>query len=281
MTQITSRRSVTSEQPRNPTGRFTSETGRQCGSLTSISKASAARRNGLRGGRPRKVGPAHQYVVRERLARLEPREPLANLDGSTVERIDTATARLLILRYEWLGTLGRPRACYGLYSREGDLMGAVTFGNPAGNGARQLCGPEWRDQVIALERGACVHWAPRNAATFLLRRAVRLAHRDFGWSIFLAYADPSAGEIGTIYQASNWFYIGTGRQGRARDRFMRPDGRVVDERMLRHGGLRLADVVGWRRVSAPAKHRYVWFEGAEAATLRQACRARTRAYPKR
>jgi len=46
---------------------------------------------------------AHQRVIREREAS---RSPLASLDGCTVRAIDAATARPIILRYEWLG--GRP-----------------------------------------------------------------------------------------------------------------------------------------------------------------------------
>ena len=71
------------------------------------------------------------------------------------------------------------------------------------------------------------------------RHAVKLAHKEHGWEIFYAYADPEAGEIGTVYQASNWKYLGPSRAGRDREKLVRPNGHVVDERQLRSGGVKL------------------------------------------
>jgi hypothetical protein len=200
--------------------------------------------------RPRK---AHQRIIRERAAQQDPREPLASLDGCTVAEVTRRDAARIILRYEWLGTMGRARVWYGLRAPHGELLGVVGFGGTA---------PQDLREAVVLERGACVHFAPRNAGSFLIRRAVRLAHREHGWSTFVAYADPDAGEIGTVYQACGWSYTGQGGRpnARKRDQFVRPDGRRVDERMLRHLGLKLADVP-WRRVQTAAKHRYVWVEG--------------------
>lgn len=48
----------------------------------------------------------------------------------------------------------------------------------------------------ALARGACVHWAHPHAASHLIAKACKPAHQQFGWSVFFAYADPMAGEIG-------------------------------------------------------------------------------------
>ena len=126
---------------------------------------------------------AHQRIIRDRAAESAPREPLANLDGCTVSPVTRAQAKPIILRYEWLGTLGRAKVWYGLHAPDGELLGVVGFG---GTAPRDLPGS------IILERGACVHWAPKNAASFLIRRAVRLAHREHGWTTFVAYADPDA-----------------------------------------------------------------------------------------
>lgn len=200
---------------------------------------------------------AHQYQIRTRAMATEPRDPLPSLAGCTVEPVTRREAMPIILRYEWLGTMGRARVWYGLRAPSGELLGVVGLG---GTAPRDLPG------AVVLERGACVHWAPRNAASFLIRRAIRAAHHEQGWTTFVAYADPDAGEIGTIYQALGWSYVGQGAgrsPGRKRDHFVRPDGRKVDERMLRHGGVRLDDVLGWKRVQSSPKHRYVWIEGGE------------------
>jgi hypothetical protein len=219
---------------------------------------------------------AHQRLIHERAALQDPRPELESLAGCTVEPITRAEAKPIILRFEWLGTMGAATAWYGLRSPTGELLGAVGFGRA--NVARDLAK---LGRAVCLQRGACVHYAPRNAASFLIRRAVKLAAREHAWQIFYAYGDPSAGEVGQIYQALSWSYVGTsaGRSpGRKRDQFIRPDGRKVDERMLRHGGLKLADVIGWKRVQASPKFRYVWIEDPK---LRASSTLPRLPYPKR
>lgn len=232
------------------------------------------------------AGLAYQRAIRDIEARNEPRVVLQNLDGCSVQRISTPEARRLILRYEWLRTMGRAVACYGLRGPDGVLLGATCFGWPAGIESRDICGREHRGTAICLERGACVHWAPSNAASFLIRHAVRLAHRDYGWEIFYAYADEDAGEIGTVYQASNWKYIGQGvgrTPGRFREDFRAPDGKILSSRTLRHRGLTKKQVLadGWEVVCRPPKHKYVWFEGRRHRFLERSCRYPFLPYPKR
>jgi hypothetical protein len=48
--------------------------------------------------------------------------------------------------------------------------------------------------ALCLERGACVHWAPKNAASFLISRAVKFLHRTLGVVRFFAYAGCGSGE---------------------------------------------------------------------------------------
>jgi hypothetical protein len=45
--------------------------------------------------------------------------------------------------------------------------------------------------------------------------------------------------------------------------------------------VKLGDVLGWERVTAPPKHKYVHFEGPDAEALKAACRYPFRRYPQR
>lgn len=231
---------------------------------------------------------AHQRVIREQRAVAKPRLPIPSLAGCYVAPITSAEAKVIILEYEWLGTLGRAAATYGLFSASGELIGATAFGWPSAVESRDVCGKELRDKAVCLERGACVHYAPPNAASFLITNAVRQAHRDRGWEIFYAYADPEAGEIGTVYQACNWFYIGQGvgrTPGRPREYWLRPDGSMVSNRTLRHKRMKIADAIalGWVRVPKHPKHKYVHFEGSHyrRKALLGLLRYPPQAYPKR
>lgn len=231
---------------------------------------------------------AHQRLIRERRAATDPRAPIASLSGCHVVPVSTADARRVILEYEWLGTLGRAAATYGLVAPSGDLLGVACFGWPASPESRDICGRDLRDAAVCLERGACVHYAPPNAASFLIAGAVRQARKDHGWEIFYAYADPEAGEIGTVYQACNWLYIGQGvgrTPGRPREYWLRPDGSIVSTRTLRHRKMKKADAEaqGWVRIPKHPKHKYVHFDGSHSrvAALRRALRYPPLPYPKR
>lgn len=231
---------------------------------------------------------AHQRVLRERRAEENPRLQIPSLAGCVVGPISTADAKAIILEYEWLGTLGRAVATYGLFSASGELLGATAFGWPSAAESRDVCGRDLREKAVCLERGACVHFAPPNAASYLITQACRLARQDGGWEIFYAYADPEAGEIGTVYQACNWLYIGQGvgrTPGRPREYWLLPDGSMLSSRSLRHRKMKVADAValGWVRVPKHPKHKYVHFEGSPTRRrmLRGLLRYPVLPYPKR
>lgn len=231
---------------------------------------------------------AHQRVIRERQAAQEPRPQMRSLAGCWVEPISRDDAERIILKYEWLGTMGRSVATYGLRGPGGELLGTAVFGWPSAVQSRDICGQAYRDVAVCLERGACVHYAPPNAASFLIANAVKQAARDRGWRIFYAYADPEAGEIGTVYQACNWLYIGQGvgrTPGRLREDWRLPDGTELSSRSLRHRKMKRADALqlGWRPVYKHPKHKYVHFEGSRSdrSALRAALRYPPTDYPKR
>lgn len=237
---------------------------------------------------PGSADKAHQRIIRENLSEVEPREQLRNLRGCRVEQISTDAARSVILKYEWLGTMGRCVATYGLLTEDDDLLGAAVFGWPAAVQSRDICGKQNRQLAICLERGACVHYAPSNAASFLIANSVKQAANDHGWKIFYAYADPEAGEIGTVYQACNWLYIGQGvgrTPGRFREDWQLPSGKVLSSRSLRHRKMKRTDALeaGWKPVYKHPKHKYVHFEGtkSERRELLRSLRYPTQPYPKR
>jgi hypothetical protein len=171
---------------------------------------------------------AHQRKIREYYQQVEPRRAAADLIGYAIETISRQDAMQLILRYEWLGTIGSATHFIGLLSPTREIEGVACFGyGPAGN-IRQLIGAP----ALCLERGACVHYAPRNAASFLINGACKLVYRITGAGLFFAYADPTAGEYGGVYQAAGWAYIGQGldgKKGRGRRYKVLPPGADPDD----------------------------------------------------
>ena len=195
-----------------------------------------------------------------------PRPKLDTLAGCTVAQVEPERVRDLIVRYEWMGTIGRANAAYALFAPDGEILGAELFGLTAGTRAGLMCGPENAHLAICLERGACVPWAPRNAPSFLIRRAVKLAAQEHGWRIFYAYADPSAGEVGEIYRTLSWLYLGHGVGRGKGNRWVitDPSGHTLHDRAVHRNGWKIADVrkwPGWKVEPVPQKHKFVWFEG--------------------
>lgn len=244
------------------------------------------------------IGKAYQRTLREKFL---DREPLRNevLPQSRVVPLTYHEARSIILKYEWLGTMaGGTRACYGLkYGQE--VLGVTCFD-------RHGCSSAAHDIVtvpaktICLARGACVPHAPKNAGSYLIRHAIEQAHADFGWEVFFAYSDPSAGEIGTIYQALNWKYI-TASKDNGLKSFVSQDRAVkfssyefskrkrTEYKFYRLGWdgveskLAFLRRLGFEEKSEPTKGKYVWFEGDRGRQryLRKHCRFPFLPYPKR
>jgi hypothetical protein len=231
----------------------------------------------------------------------------ASLKNAVVREIDRETAKQIILKYEWLRNMGTSDYYFGLYFRD-HLAGAVCFGRTAGTKtAESVCGKKYAGLVTTLVRGACVHWAHDHAGSFLDAHACRLMTQK-GYNIFVAYADPAAKEIGTIYQSMGWVYCGT-VAGRSSS-FVWPgkpiakdpqwgtfkDGQLHDERNIDHAvrdgyGIKCTRSEmrqrmveeGFLFVKSEPKRRYVGFYGDKetVATLRAALKWETFPYPKR
>jgi hypothetical protein len=169
---------------------------------------------------------AHQRLVRD--AQQDGHPVPKDFSQAEVREIGYAEAKQVILKYEWLGTMGSTRRCFGLFF-DRELAGVECFGATAGTGVPYLCGPKHADRVMTLCRGACVHWAHEHSASYLIPRACKLLAAE-GKNIFVAYSDVDAGEIGTVYQACNWFYCGmTNPKGSL---FVSPSGVERDERIV-------------------------------------------------
>jgi hypothetical protein len=249
-------------------------------------------------------GKAFQRVIRERMA--EQPDPLlpkklalaADFKNASVREISLADARNLIVANEWLGHLGSSEHAFGLFFG-GYLAGCVCFGSTAGTKVKaSVCGTKHANKVVTLVRGCCEHWAHPHSASYLITQACKLMVKKTGAHVFVAYADPRAGELGVVYQSVGWQFCGFTNPT---EKFRRPDGKVYDARNVhlltrdrRFGKLR------YRRTRAEQKEllisegceffkddnrklRYVGFYGDRRMKrlLRAALRWEVLPYPKR
>lgn len=123
-----------------------------------------------------------------------------------------------IERHEWLGKLpARPTHRFvARFKKNQQVAGAVVMATP--NAFSYILGKENRNKEKLISRGACISWAPKNLASWLITKSIKYMVKNTEFRAFSAYSDPEAKELGTIYQACNFIYLGQS-SGAARQYF--------------------------------------------------------------
>jgi hypothetical protein len=239
----------------------------------------------------RSNGVAWQRQVRDAYAD-DPMPVVPHLDvGKAVVRyVCRQQAVEMIARYEWLGTMSATSRHFGIFF--GDFCAGVTCvggsGCVSGTGVAQMFDID-QSELAILARGACAHWAPSGTNSKLVSWTARLIRRECWAKLLMAYADPSAGEYGTIYQASNWAYVGPTE---SKYRLIAPDGRVRDEKYILNQARRANNISwreqrarlltdGWRFVNTTPKFRYVCVLDTSNRALVERVEQMRQPYPKR
>jgi hypothetical protein len=214
-----------------------------------------------------------------------------DLKRAEVRPVSRKLAEQVILKYEWLGTMSTTTLHYGLF------FGAYCAGVTCIGLGASMAGTEHhrqfgigRGELLTLARGACVHWAPPGANSKLVSWTCRLLAKARTGRLIWATSDSDAGEVGTIYQACGWTYIGpSSRPGEAE--IVAPNGRAFNSRNITSwakdrrttfSAMREALLTaGWRFQPSNPKHRYVCILGRADKALVERVEAMRRPYPKR
>lgn len=143
-----------------------------------------------------------------------------------------------IQRHEWLGTISQYTThWYGAYYFDKNqglfgrhiLAGVILMNIP--NGMSKMLGEDTRIERL-ISRGACVSWSPKCLASRMMMWCIRDMVKNTEFRLFTAYSDPAAKELGTIYQACNFYYLGN-RFG-ATSKYINPyNGKIVSDRFFR------------------------------------------------
>lgn len=151
------------------------------------------------------------------------------------------------------------RRCFGVYLGN-ELCGAVVFTSGARQAHRLLAAAR-PQEVVTLARLWLSDTLPRNSESRVLGVVLRELRRTTPWKLILSYADPEAGHVGTIYQATGWLYLGK----TAGETYVRlADGCLHHPRSVyeRYGSNRIGHLratgVAARRDRVGAKFRYAY-----------------------
>jgi hypothetical protein len=248
------------------------------------------------------VGTAYQKIVRDRKAK----EDLYNLFGNywdaldkdlnkaIVKPIDYATAKRIIEEYEWLGCMPSVSLFYfGIYF-DNVCGGCVVFSPEYIENLGAWDKYDYTGKIILLSRGVCLHWTPINTNSKLIMSAIKMLPEKY--QVITATTDHLAGEIGTIYQACNFCYVGSMRDANPNVRSKNGDrqgwlinGKLYGARTLRekYGDTKMETLLKYNRevfkVKQNSKHRYFLFKGSKKAQryLKSKIEHLIKPYPKR
>ena len=169
---------------------------------------------------------------------------------------------------------------FGVY-RGALCIGVVTYGTPPSSTlCRGLCGDEWADKVLELNRLCCEN--TKNVASMLVGRSLRMLPKP---SIVVSYADTAQGHVGYVYQSTNFIYTGLSAKITDLRRTDDPMETGHDLRLSKErGGLSRQELLanGANLVERSRKHRYVFACGSrkQRAAIVAALRYPVEKYPK-
>jgi hypothetical protein len=118
--------------------------------------------------------------------------------------------------YEWLlkkhyaRRIPQIQYAFGLYDGSNILTGVCTFGLPPNQNLALMCGDEYKDNLLELNRLVLSN-NERNIASYFITKCFKLLPLP---KIIVSYSDPNNGHHGYIYQALNGIYTGYGGEAK-------------------------------------------------------------------
>lgn len=127
-------------------------------------------------------------------------------DSWEVRPIDPSLGRNLIVQHHYSRSVSKLCvACFGLFHKEFDVLFGVTWWLPPTRRAAEASYEE-PNRVLSLSRMVLIPSAPKNSASFMLSKSVKML--DTRWKCLVTYADTWQGHTGEVYKSSGWTYVG-------------------------------------------------------------------------
>lgn len=99
---------------------------------------------------------------------------------------------------------------FGLYDGI-ELVGVCTYGIPPQNNCLLMCGDEYKNNAIELNRLIKNDGLGKNVQSWFVSRTFEMLPKPM---IVLSYSDPNNGHFGYTYQSLNFLYTGEGGSGK-------------------------------------------------------------------
>ena len=187
--------------------------------------------------------------------------PTPALQSIQVRPVSVKIAKGILVGNHYLHSMpGGTQMTFGVFLEQ-RLLGALALGVGPFNAHRLVSGATHGD-CICLTRLWLDDGLPKNSESRVLAVILRSLARDTSVKFVVTYADPTAGHLGTIYQAGGWLYTGISEPSVLYDlgdgvgRHSRTFGHALGTRSLRYlrrHGTRVSPI------QQPGKHRYLYF----------------------
>lgn len=168
---------------------------------------------------------------------------------------DLKAAQKMVAEHHYAGGGSNTRVyVHGLYRRSDDRLCGVAWWLPPTRVACESVNKEHWQKVLSLTRMVMLPDVPKNAASFLLARSVKLIKSDARFVSLVTYADESAGHTGGVYRAAGWHYVG--RTG-PYPRWVDSAGRQVAQKATVNRVKAEMERLGHTKVGSFYKHKFV------------------------
>lgn len=173
-----------------------------------------------------------------------------------VERIESKDTDEWLLTKHYARRKCQRMYCYGLFNDD-SMIGIITYGMPPSpQVGRGFLGEDHRTDVLELNRLCVNETAPKNSASMLVGRSLKMLPK----CAVVSYADGAQGHIGYVYQATNFIYVG---EAKSHDNEYFIDGKWVHPKVLTNRGIsapaKWAKENNIKTKKPSGKHRYIYF----------------------
>lgn len=150
-------------------------------------------------------------------------------DKVSIRKISKRVAKRIIVDNHYTHAWTSCRYALGIYY-EGDgdsffggeeLIGCIVYGHPVGASAADSISPELgKENVLELKRLWIADGYGKNIESYSISQSFKWLRENAPYvKALISYSDSEQDHLGTIYQATNWLYVGTSKEIQLMDNY--------------------------------------------------------------